>query len=117
MKAHTQHTKAGGIGVLVLHDRALPVTCIHEFAEVAAKDSADKETRIFLTDQASGAGQYGGVSSRREYRDVPYDFKDVAHAYNIASRGYIIDLAEFCAKMQAKRKEKFIALQPIRNDF
>lgn len=117
MKSRTQQSKAGGIGVLILHDRALPVTCIHEFSKVAATDSEEAKTRIFLTDQASGASQHGYIKSHREYRDVPYDFKDVVQAYNFASRGYVIDLAEFCAKMQAKRKEKFIALQPIRNDF
>lgn len=116
MKAKTNISSPGGTGVLLLEGRALPVSSIHEFATVALEVTSDTNeeqkdepeyinvTRILLNDQASGASQYGTVVSRREYRDVEQPLQDVVMAYNLASRGYVIDVNEFCQRRATRKK-------------
>lgn len=100
----------GGEGVLLLTDRGLPVSSIHEFSRINDKDRPDIQTRIYLTDQASGVSQHGYIKNKRAFRDVSQPMKDVVMAFNVASRGYVIDLAEFCDHLKRQRKSKTVTL-------
>jgi hypothetical protein len=109
MKSKTNISSPGGTGVLILKGRALPVTCVHEFEECTrtiensgAEDTVSF-TKIWLTDQASGSSKYG-LSHKRDYRDVDHPLMDVVLAYNLASRGHVIDVDEFCQKRAARNK-------------
>lgn len=106
----------GGEGyVLLAQDDAIPASTVWRF-----KKHGDGTTILF-NDQASGGSKYGSVNSLRDKEYFDYPLQDVIMAFQIASRGYIVDLQEFCEKLKAKRnstgstQEKFTITDTPRN--
>jgi hypothetical protein len=102
MKAETNTNTAGGDGVLIIDkDNAVPVSNIFNFT----RPHGEKGCSIQLKEPVFGVSQSGYLLDRRVSIKTPVSVSDVALAYNLASRGLVIDLKEFSAKMKAKRKQ------------
>lgn len=102
MKTEININVPGGDGVLIIDkDNAVPVSNIFNFC----REHGSKGCTIQLKEPVFGVSDRGYLKDRRESIKTPVSVSDVALAYNLASRGYVIDLKEFSDKMKAKRKQ------------
>lgn len=90
----------GGEGYVLYKEESIPTSSVWRLEGIG------NITEILFNDQASRASQYGSVYNRRDTMNVPYTRKDVTHAFMVASRGYMVDLEEFCQTLEKQRAPK-----------